>query len=126
MKSGNGKLKSFFIGRAKSIKYALKGFFLLLFSEHSIIAQTSVFVIVSILGFYVGISKQDWINLIIPMGMILSTEGMNTAVEKIADFVHEDFHPKIGFIKDIAAGAVTFSALTFFIVFLLTFIPYFI
>jgi len=38
-------------------------------------------------------------------------EGLNTAVEKIADFIHPDFNDKIGFIKDIAAGAVTFAAL---------------
>lgn len=119
-------MKDFFIGRVKSVKYAFKGFYLLMTTEHSIMAQTSTFLIVALLGFYVGISKQDWINLIISAGLILSTEGMNTAVEGMADFVHKDYHPKIGYIKDIAAGAVTFSAITFFVVLLITFAPYFI
>jgi diacylglycerol kinase len=35
----------------------------------------------------------------------MSVEGLNTAIEKMADFIHPD-HQRIGFIKDIAAGAV--------------------
>ena len=38
---------------------------------------------------------------IIAIGMVLGIEALNTAVEEIADFVHPDFHNKIGFIKDI-------------------------
>ncbi|MDT0650295.1 diacylglycerol kinase, partial [Autumnicola edwardsiae] len=37
-------------------------------------------------------------------------EGLNTAVEAMADFVHPDFHSKIGHIKDVAAGGVFFTA----------------
>ena len=70
------------------------------------------------------ISKQDWINQIIAMGLVMSIEGMNTAVEKLADFVHKENHPKLGFIKDISAGAVTFAALTFIVVFAITYLPY--
>ncbi len=118
-------MRDFFIGRFKSLGYALKGFFLLISTEHSIIAQTSGFLLVSALGLYLGISKQDWINLFLGMGLVLSTEGMNTAVEKMADFVHKEHHPKIGFIKDISAGAVTFAMFTFIIVLVFTYFPYF-
>ncbi len=58
------------------------------------------------------------------MGLVLSIEGMNTAVEKTADFIHKEHHPKIGFIKDISAGAVTFAMLTFLIIFIITYLPY--
>ncbi len=56
--------------------------------------------------------------------MVLSTEGMNTAVEKMADFIHKEHHPKIGFIKDISAGAVSFAMFTFIIILTLTFSSY--
>ena len=46
--------------------------------------------------------------------MVLVAEALNTAVEKIADFVHPDFHIKIGFIKDIAAGAPNVCRYHFF------------
>ncbi|QIA09677.1 diacylglycerol kinase family protein [Draconibacterium halophilum] len=117
-------MNDFFKGRAASLKFAVKGCCLLIKTEHSVIAQTSIFLSIIVLGAIVGISKQDWINQTLGMGLVLSIEGVNTAVEKLADFVHIDQHPKIGFIKDIAAGAVTFAAITFFIIFLITYIPY--
>jgi diacylglycerol kinase (ATP) len=55
----------------------------------------------------------------------MSVEGLNTAVEKVADFIHPEYHEKIGFIKDIAAGAVFFSALTAVAVGLLIYLPKF-
>lgn len=117
-------MKQFFTGRLKSFKYAAKGFFLLLKTEHSIIAQSSIFSVIILLGFIFEISKQDWINQTLAMGLVLSIEGINTAVEKLADFVHLEHHPKIGFIKDISAGAVTFAALTALIIIVIIYFPY--
>lgn len=37
---------------------------------------------------------------------ILAIELLNTAVEKLADHVTPDFHPKIGVIKDVGSAAV--------------------
>jgi len=117
-------MNHFFKGRLVSLKYAIKGFFLLLKTEHSIIAQSILFLLIIVLGITLNISKQDWINQTFVMGLVLSTEGMNTAVEKLADFVHKEHHPKIGFIKDIAAGAVTFAMLTFLVIIFITYKPY--
>ena len=115
---------SFIKGRLRSFKYAFRGSYLLLKTEHSIMAQVVIFSLLILIGFYVGISKQDWINQTLAMGLVLGIEGMNTAVEKLADFVHKEDHPKIGFIKDISAGAVTFAAFTFIIILVITYYPY--
>jgi len=114
----------FIKGRLRSFKYAFRGSYLLLKTEHSIMAQVVIFSLLILIGFYVGISKQDWINQTLAMGLVLGIEGMNTAVEKLADFVHKEYHPKIGFIKDISAGAVTFAAFTFIIILVITYYPY--
>jgi len=114
----------FLKGRLKGLKYAFKGLYLLFKTEHSIMAQTIIFSLTILLGFILEISKQDWINQTITMGLVLSIEGMNTGIEKLADFVHEEDHPKIGFIKDVSAGAVAFAAFTFLIVFVITYFPY--
>jgi diacylglycerol kinase (ATP) len=58
------------------------------------------------------------------MAMVLGVESLNTAVEKIADFIHPDYNTKIGFIKDIAAGAVTFCAIAAAVLFVLIYFPY--
>ena len=76
------------------------------------------------LGFYFDITTTEWILQIFAMGMVLSLEAANTAIEEIADFIHPDFHHKIGLIKDMAAGAVFFAAITAIIIGLIIYIPY--
>lgn len=118
-------MSSFITGRIKSVKYAVLGAYKLLTTEHSIMVQFSIGILVTILGFVFGISKTEWLFQIMAVGLVISVEGVNTAVEKTADFIHPDFHSKIGFIKDIAAGAVFFAALAAFIVGLIIYVPYF-
>lgn len=114
---------TFFTGRIKSLKFALLGAYKLITTEHSIMVQFSLGIIVTIAGFYFEISKTEWLFQTLAIGVVLSIEGLNTAVEKIADFIHPDFHPKIGFIKDIAAGAVFFAAITALLIGLIIYVP---
>ena len=79
----------------------------------------------TIAGFYFNISATEWMLQIFAIGLVMSVDGMNTAAEEIADFVHPDFHNKIGFIKDVAAGAVFFAALTAIIIGCMIYIPKF-
>ncbi|WP_298144368.1 diacylglycerol kinase family protein [Flavobacterium sp.] len=117
---------SFVTGRLKSFKFAIKGAYKLVTTEHSIMVQSSLTLLLIFLGFYVGISRTEWMLQTMACGLVLGIEGLNTAVEKIADFIHPDYHKKIGFIKDIAAGAVCFAAITAVAVGLLIYLPYFI
>lgn len=114
----------FFIGRLKSFRFALRGAFLLLTTEHAVISQAFLAVVCIVAGLLTGITKTEWMFQFLAMGLLLSTEGMNTAVEKLCDFIHPDYHNKIGFVKDIAAGAVTFAALTALSIVLFIYVPY--
>lgn len=120
------KDEAFFSGRLKSLKFAVLGAYKLATTEHSIMSQLSIAAVVTVLGFYFSITKTEWLIQILVIGLVLSIEGLNTAVEKIADFIHPEFHERIGFIKDIAAGAVFFAAMTAIAVFFIIYIPYFI
>ena len=113
----------FIKGRLRSMTFALKGMWLLITTEDSIKAQLFFGLIATIFGFYFNISATEWMVQCILIGMILVAEALNTAVEKVADFVHPDFHKKIGFIKDIAAGAPAFAALTSLIVASIIYLP---
>ena len=75
-------------------------------------------------GFLFDITQTEWLFQIVAIGMIMSLEGLNTAIEAIADFVHPDFHVKIGHIKDVAAGAVFITAVTAIIIGLIIYVPY--
>lgn len=117
-------VKSFVIGRIKSLKFALNGMFLLIKTEHSIITQSLLSLLLIAIGFYIDLSKLDWIIQLFCMAFILAIESLNTAVEKLCDFIHPDYHPKIGFIKDIAAGAVSFAVLISIVILSITYYSY--
>ena len=102
--------KRFVFGRIKSVGFAVKGAFKLVSTEHSIMVQFSIMLLMIFAGFYFHISRIEWMLQVLAFGLVLGIEGVNTAVEKIADFIHPEFHDRIGFIKDIAAGAVLFAA----------------
>ncbi len=119
------KDNTFVKGRIKSIKYAILGAYKLITTEHSVMVQSSLAVLMIIAGFYFHISREEWIMQILAFGLVLAVESLNTAVEKIADFIHPEFHSKIGFIKDIAAGAVMFAATAAIAVGLLIYVPKF-
>lgn len=115
--------ESFFINRLKGAGYALKGALILIKTEASIQVQFSIGILLIIAGFYFEITATEWILQIFAIGMVMSIEGLNTAIEEIADFIHPDFHHKIGLIKDIAAGAVFFAAAAASIIGLIIYIP---
>jgi diacylglycerol kinase len=114
---------SFIIGRINGVKYALKGALILLRTEASIKAQLTIGLLLTIAGFYFNISLIEWMFQVMSIGLILSIEGLNSAIEEIADFIHPEFNHKIGLIKDIAAGAVFIAAVSAIIVGLIIYIP---
>lgn len=113
-----------FLGkRILGFKYAIKGAWMLLKNEASIQVQVTIALVMTFAGFYYEISSTEWIFQILAIGMVLSIEGLNTAAEEIANFVHPNFHNKIGYIKDVAAGAVFFAAVAAIIVGCIIYIP---
>lgn len=119
------KDNTFFTGRWKSMGFALKGAIKLITTEHSVMVQFSIGIAMIIAGFYFHISATEWMFQTLAIGLVLAIEGLNTAVEKIADFIHPNYHERIGFIKDIAAGSVFFAALTAIAIGLLIYVPKF-
>lgn len=114
---------SFVRGRLRSLKFALKGMWLLIATEDSIKVQVSVAIFATVLGFYFNLSNIEWMIQFLAIGLVLVAEAANTAVEKVADFIHPEFHKKIGFIKDIAAGAPAFAAIISLIIACFIYIP---
>jgi diacylglycerol kinase (ATP) len=106
------------------MRYAAKGAWLLLKTEASIQVQAAIAILMTIAGFYFDITATQWIAQILCIGLIMGLEGMNTTAEAIADFIHPDYHEKIGHIKDISAGAVFFSAVISTIIGLIIYVPY--
>ncbi len=115
--------ESFFVNRIKSIGFAFKGLFLLLRTEASIKIQFVIALIMTGAGFYFEISNIEWMVQLLAIGMVMGIEGLNTAVEKLSDYVQPNADPKIGFIKDISAGAVMVVSIVASIVGLIIYVP---
>jgi diacylglycerol kinase (ATP) len=118
--------RNFFLNRIKSVKFAAKGCWMLITTEKSIIVQVIIAIFMTIVGFFMEISATEWLFQILAISIVLVAESLNTAIEKMADFVHPNYHPKIGFIKDIAAGAAFFAAIFAIIIGFIIYIPKFI
>ena len=117
-------MKKFIVGRVKSTRYALQGFWLLVRTEDAIITHSIGFVLFIGLGIFFKITFTEWMFQLLAFGVLLAIEGLNTGLEKLWDFVHPDFHVKIGEIKDVAAGAVTMIFFAVVAVLGFIYIPY--
>ena len=114
----------FIIRRIKGIIIAINGMFFLLKNEEAIKVQSFVFLIIIALGFYFEITIKEWIIHIILIGLILTTEALNTVAEKICDLINPKYDERIKLIKDISAGAVSFAVLSSLIILLIIYFPY--
>lgn len=103
--------------------FAVRGALLLIRTEPSIKVQVIIAIVVTIAGFYFEISTTEWLFQIFAIAMVMGIEGLNTAVEKISDYVQPEFDTKIGFIKDISAGAVMLVAIAASIVGVIIYFP---
>jgi len=115
--------ESFWNNRGRGVKVAFKGAFLLIRTEASIKIQILIALIVTAAGFYYEISAVEWIFQTLAISLVLGIEGLNTAIEKLSDYVQPDFDKRIGFIKDISAGAVMFVSIGASIVGLIIYLP---
>ena len=114
---------NFLQGRIKSVKYALKGIWLLLTTEYSSMIQFWIAIIMTIVGFIMQLSTTEWILQVLVIGLVMVAEAVNTAIEKLADYVQPSYDKKIGFIKDIAAAAPAIAAIIAVIIGLLIYLP---
>ncbi|TYP96775.1 diacylglycerol kinase (ATP) [Tenacibaculum adriaticum] len=119
----NNSKDGFVKKRLRGIKFALKGIWILATTEDSIKAQFFIGLFAIVLGFLFNISLSEWMIQLTITGLVLVAEALNTAVEKMADFIHPNFDKKIGIIKDVAAGAAGFAAIISIIVGCIIYIP---
>jgi len=90
----------------KSFLNAFLGILLMLKTERNFQIEVAAFLINLILIFYFKLSAVDTVLVLLASAGVLSAEIFNTAIEKICDMIQPDFDKRIGFIKDISAGAV--------------------
>lgn len=109
--------------RTYSFGYAFKGIAYALKSEHNIWIHCVLAIVAIALGFFLEIKRLEWLFIILSIGLVFIAELFNTAIEALVDLVSPEHNPKAGRVKDIAAGAVLFAAITAALIGLFVFGP---
>ena len=108
-----------------SFKFALKGIIYLLKTEQNARIHLAATILVFLLSITFNINHLEAAIIFIAVIMVFAMEIINTAVEKIIDFLHPDNHNVIATVKDALAGAVLIAGTIALVVAFLIFYPYF-
>jgi diacylglycerol kinase (ATP) len=111
--------------RAGSFKYAFNGIFSFFRAEPNAVIHLLATVMVAALAIIMKISNNEMLFLVLVTGLVWITELLNTAIERIMDFISFERKPEIKMIKDIAAAAVLVAAAIALITGAIIFIPKF-
>lgn len=109
--------------RVRSFRFALEGIAAFFQSEHNAWLHFMATIAVFTLATLVGVTKTELLALVFAIGFVWVTEMFNTCIERVMDFVSDQRHKEIKFIKDLAAGAVLVAAITALVVGAVVFIP---
>lgn len=109
--------------RLKSFRPALNGLKWFLQNEHNVRIHLFLSLLSVIAGIFFQISRNEWIGIILCMGMVLSLEAANSAIEQLVDLVSPKKNQLAGLVKDLAAAAVLIASLIAILVAALVFLP---
>jgi diacylglycerol kinase len=110
--------------RIKSFTYAFKGFRLMLNHQPNFFIQIGITIFVLLLSYFFELTRDEFLWIIVAIGIVLSAEIFNTAIEKLTDLVQPESDPKAGQIKDLSAAAVLLLSITALVIGLIIFIPH--
>lgn len=80
-------------------------------------------ILVCIVGTFYNITIGEWIAVVIVVGLVITAEILNTAIEEIINYIKPEIHPAAKRIKDLAAAGVFVASLTALVVGLIIFLP---
>ena len=115
---------TYFKKRRQALYYALIGLIGSVRKESHMKIHCVSAVIVLCVSYYFSISRMEWIAIASCICLVIITEIINTAIEKICDLVTTEINPTIKYIKDISAAAVLIACLHAVVTGLIIFVPY--
>lgn len=107
----------------RSFGYAFKGMSYALGTQLNVRIHLVLTAVALVLGYYLQISFAEWLWILLCIALVISVELLNTAIETLTDMVSPGYHEKAGHVKDIAAAAVTVTALFALAVGCMIFLP---
>ena len=119
-----GKKKKYSIKRFfNSFVYASRGIVSAIKTEQNILFDIIYGILTIIIGFLLKLSTIEFVVVLLAIGLVISMELVNTAIEYAVDMAMPEVHPLAKLAKDTAAAAVLISSIIAFIIGLIIYLP---
>lgn len=120
----NANGHNFFLGRMRAFGCAFRGFGVLVATQHAAWVHVAATVTAAVLGWWVGLKREEWLWVVAAIALMWLAEALNTALEFLCDVVHPGQHPLIRNAKDLGATAVLITAVAAIIIGAIIFWPH--
>ena len=108
---------------SSSVKDCLNGFKFININEDNFKREILLGIIALVLSYLFKIDKIEFIIIIIVIGLVLVSEIINTAIERLVDLVSPKYNKLAGEVKDIAASSVLLMCIFSLVVGVIIFVP---
>ncbi|HAX62832.1 MAG TPA: diacylglycerol kinase [Firmicutes bacterium] len=106
-----------------SVKNCLDGISYVTKNEKNFKREIALGIIALILSYILKIDKIEFIIILTMICLVLTTEIINTAIERTVDLVTKEYHELARIAKDVSAGSVLVTSIFALIIGIIIFIP---
>ena len=122
--TSKGKKKKYSLSRFfKGFTYAFNGIKIACKTEQNFIFDAIYGIVTIILGFVLKLNVIEFTIVLLAIGLVLSMELINSAIEYTVDMAMPEIHPLAKSAKDLGAGAVLVSTIIAFIIGIIIYLP---
>lgn len=106
-----------------SVKNCLDGISYVTKNEKNFKREIALGIIALILSYILKIDKIEFIIVLTMICLVLTTEIINTAIERTVDLVTKEYHELARIAKDVSAGSVLVTSIFSLIIGIIIFMP---
>jgi diacylglycerol kinase (ATP) len=105
-------MPKYFRSRLLSFRYAFAGWWYVIRTQRNAWIHAVASAMVVVLGFWLRLSAHDWAVIVLAIGMVWTSEFLNTALEAVVDLASPQQHHLARVGKDVGAAAVLITAIS--------------
>ena len=118
-----GRDRGFWASRWFSLRAAAAGALYTIRTQPNAWIEVTAVGCITAVGFAFGLTRWEWVALVLIFSVILALESVNTAIEAAIDLVSPGYHPLAKIAKDAAAGALLIAVLGSILIAAIIFLP---
>jgi diacylglycerol kinase (ATP) len=105
-------ITEFFRSRGLSFRFAFAGWWYVVRTQRNAWIHAVVSLTVIVMGLWLQLGPHDWAVIILAIGMVWTSEFINTALEAVVDLASPQQHYLARVGKDVGAAAVLIAAVS--------------